>query len=88
MIIMKWKKGKSLLWEEGEKRSSLFLTELIILSEGVRGSLQQQQQREEKSGEDVELEYPERLDICDEINSGDPILNYSTRTKISPRFPG
>lgn len=44
------KKGKSLLWEEGgKKRSSLFLTELIILSEGVR-SFKKQQPREAKKG--------------------------------------
>lgn len=44
-------KGKSLLLEEAKKRrSSLFLTELIIFSEGVWGFKKQQQYREEQGG--------------------------------------
>lgn len=43
------KKAKAYFGKRGEKRSSLFLTELIILSEGVR-SFKKQQPREEKKG--------------------------------------
>lgn len=55
-------KAKAYFWKKGEKtRSSLFLTELIIFSEGVGGFKKQQQRGVGK----LEMEYPERLEICD-----------------------
>lgn len=68
------KKAKAYFGKRGKKRSSLFLTELIILSEGVRAA-----ERGEE-GEELAMGYIERLDICEEFNSSDPFLNYSTRT--------
>ena len=45
------KSEKAYFFEEGEKKNGLFLTELIIFSEGVGGFKKQQQQQREAGEE-------------------------------------
>ena len=87
LIIMKWEKAKAYFW----KRSSLFLTELIISSEGVWGFKKQQQQRTEEESIWKWNIAAEKLEVCDVMwwvsYCGDPFLNYFIRKVISPLFP-
>ena len=93
-------KRKSLLFRRGGKkkkkkkgRSSLFLTELIIFSEGVGGFKKQQRQQQQQQRA---LERSWRWNIQRGLRPvtwwalycWDPFLNHSSRTVISPPFPG
>lgn len=84
LIIMKWGKRQKLTFG-----SSLFLTELIIFSEGVWGfKKQQQQQRERRGVGRWNIQRGWRSVMWWALYCGDPFLNYSSRTVISPLFPG
>lgn len=88
-------KAKKLTFSKrgGKKgRSSLFLTELIIFSEGVGGFKKQQRQQQQQRA----LERSWRWNIQRGLRPvtwwalycWDPFLNHSSRTVISPPFPG